>query len=189
MSRAEGFAVMDVSTSICDDPKFRRLQRENPEQVAVAFTAYIAVMADSWKAGQRVSIEAAWPGFLPYDETAIASLIRVGLLDKRGRPSQKAWSSWFQPANERREKARDRWARYNAGRNADTAPPPRGNHAATATSVPLLPSVPSDPSVPSAPSTAGTRGEKNGSRTLTTTELHALRDHEDAAISRKGRTA
>lgn len=148
MSRSEGFAVMDVSTSICDDPKFRRLQRESPEHVAVGFTAYIAVMAESWRSGQRVSIDDAWPGFIPFDQHAIDALIRVALLDKKGRPTVKAWASWFEPARERRTKSRDRWARYNASRNADAAPVPRGSDAATATSDPSVPSVPS-PSVPS----------------------------------------
>jgi hypothetical protein len=175
MPRSEGFAVMDVSTSVCDDPKFRRLQRESPEHVAVAFTAYIATCAESWKSGRRVSVETGWPAFLPYDPEAVASLIAVGLLDKRGYVSATAWRSWYEPARERRDKARDRWARYNASRGADTTPPPRGNDAATATSVPLRPSVPSEPSAPSVRTAA--RGMKDdGLKAPRTKEeaLHAL---------------
>jgi hypothetical protein len=164
MPRSLGFDVMDVSTSVCDDPKFRRLQREAPEHVAVAFTAYIATMAESWKAGRRVSIEDGWPAFLPFDRTVIDLLVSVGLLDSSGLVSPKAWRSWFEPARKRRQKARERWTRYNANRDADTTVVPRGSDAGTATSVPSVrPSGPSDS--PSAPSTARTRGKKDDSLT------------------------
>jgi hypothetical protein len=149
---------MDVSTSVCDDPKFRRLQRENPELVAASFVAYMATMAESWKAGRRVSVDDAWPAFLAFDQAVCDALTRVGLLDRRGLVNSKAWRSWFEPARERRGKARDRWTRYNAKRDADTTPPPRGSDVDTATSVPLLPSAPSEPSAPSVPSAARTRG-------------------------------
>lgn len=152
MSRAEGFAVMDVSTSVCDDPKFRRLQRENPEFVAPGVTAYLATMAESWKAGHRVSVEDAWPAILPFNREVVDAMIRVELLDRKGLLSQKAWRSWFEPARKRRQQSRDRWTRYNANRDADTALVPRGSDVSTATSVPSVPSVRSDPSVPSVPS-------------------------------------
>lgn len=149
MSRSDGFPVMDVSTSICDDPKFRLLQRRNPAIVAVAFTAYIATVAESWRAGRRVSIDHAWPAFVPFDDAAKTALAGVGLLDRMGCVPQKAWRSWFDPANERRARSRERWARYNAQRNAVTTPAPRGSDAATATSVPSVRTVPSVPTVPS----------------------------------------
>lgn len=136
---------MDVSTSICDDPKFRRLARETPQLVAPAFTAYLATMAESWRVGRRVNVHDAWPAILPFDEAACDALVKVGLLDRRGVLAPKGWRSWFEPARERRQKSRDRWARYNAQRTGDTALEPRGNHADTATSVPPVPSVPSDP--------------------------------------------
>jgi hypothetical protein len=147
MPRSEGFAVMDVSTSVCDDPKFRRLHRENPELVAIGFTAYIATMAESWRTGRRVSIDVAWPAFLTFDKAVVDALIRVGLLDRRGLLSSKAWRSWFDPARKRRDQSRDRWARYNAKRDADTTPPPRGSDVSTATSDPSVPSVRSVPPV------------------------------------------
>lgn len=148
MARSDGFAVMDVSTSICDEPKFRLLQRRNPELVAAAFTAYIATVAESWRSGRRVTIDHAWPAFLPFDEAVQPSLTDVGLLDRAGMVPAKSWRSWFDPANERRASSRVRWARYNAKRNADTASLPRGDDAATATSVRssrTAPSVPSEP--------------------------------------------
>lgn len=144
MSREDGFAVMDVSTSVCDDPKWRRLAREHPEHVAVAFCAYVALMAESWRAGRRVNIGDSWPSILPLDIGAadpIAALRDVGLIDKTFRIPVKTWAAWFGPAAERRRRNRDRWARYNAQRDADTARLPRGSDAGTATSV--RPSVPS----------------------------------------------
>lgn len=176
MPRDDGFAIMDVSTSICDDSKFRRLQRENPEHVAVGFTAYVATMADSWKAAKRVPIDDAWPAFLPFDGAVCDSLKRVGLLDSKGRVSPIAWRAWFEPARERRAKSRDRWTRYNAKRDADTTVVPRGSDADTATSVPSV--RPSDPSGSSVPSPRATREKKNGLKTPQTREeaLLALSD-------------
>ena len=178
-SRDDGFAIMDVSTSICDDPKFRRLARENPELVAPAFTAYVATMAESWRVGRRVPVEDAWPGFLVFDQAVCDALRRVALVDQRGLVSSKAWRGWFAPARERRAKSRERWARYNAKRDADTTPPPRGSDVGTATSVrSFRPSVPSEPS---APSTRATRGERHGLKALTGEDAIKALDAEYAA--------
>jgi hypothetical protein len=143
VSRDDGFDVMDVSTSIVHDPKFRKLQRHAPDHAGVAFTAYVSVMAESWKAGRRVSLEDSWPAFLPGDPAAIAALVHVGLLDSDGMVPLRAWRGWFDPARKRRKKSRDRWNRYNSKRDhprtendADTALVPRGDDADTATSVP-----------------------------------------------------
>lgn len=138
---------MDVSTSIVDDPKFRKLYRHAPDHAGDAFAAYVATMSESWKAGRRVNVDDAWPAFLPFNKPAIEALIHVGLLDAKGLIPSKSWRSWFGPANERRAKARDRWARYNASRTGVTADVPRGNDVGTATSVPSVPSVRSDPPV------------------------------------------
>lgn len=152
MSRDDGFPVMDISTSIVHDPKFRMLHREHPEHVPVAFLAYIAMLGESWKAGRRVSVTEAWPTLLPFDPAVVAAMVRVRLVERGGLPPRKAWDGWYRPAFERRVKARDRWARYNANRhaegNADTTSEPRGSDVGTATSVP---SVPSDPLLPSGP--------------------------------------
>lgn len=159
MSRDDGFPVMDISTSIVHDPKFRQLHRERPEHVAPAFLAYIAVLGESWKAGRRVSVTESWPTLLPFDPDVVASMVHVKLIDRAGLPPRKAWDGWFRPAIERRTKARERWARYNAQRNADTASLPRGSDVSTATSVPSVrPFLPTD-----RPSTA--RGEKHGQMT------------------------
>jgi hypothetical protein len=142
MPRDEGFAVMDLSTDIAHDPKFRRLHRHYPELVGDCFTVYLTTLAESWKAGARLPADEVWPPILPYREQVIAALAEVGLLDSRNLVSVKAWRSWFDPANERRKKSRDRWRRYNESRepngksHADTTSLPRGDDAATASSVP-----------------------------------------------------
>lgn len=168
-SRSEGFAVMDVSTSILQDPKFRRIQREAPDQVATAFTAYVATIAESWKAGRRVAIDDAWPAILPYSETAVEVMQTVKLLDSGGRIASKSWRDWFDTARSRRDAARDRWRRSNEKRHDDAASPPRGSSADTDA---IRPSVrPSDSVRPSEPSdsengfTAKPRSQNGRART------------------------
>jgi hypothetical protein len=152
VSRSDGFAVMDVSTDIANDPKFRKLHRHAPDHSAAAFVGYISTLAESWKAGKRVSIDDSWPAFLPFDQTSVEALVAVGLLDNRGMIPSKAWHGWFDPALKRRENSRDRWRRANDKRRDDstndhghTAFVPRGSSADTV----AIPSVPSVRTVPS----------------------------------------
>ena len=151
VSRDDGFTVMDVSTGYVDDPKWRKLLRYAPEQLGPAFIAYTATMAESWRAGRRVSIDDAWPALIPYAKPAVDALRHVGLLDSHGHVQSRAWRGWFGPAKERRDAFRDRWARANEKRRAATEKLPRGDSAATASPVPSDPSVPTrpDPSVDS----------------------------------------
>lgn len=171
MSRDEGFAVMDVSTSICDDPKFRRLARQNPDLVGPAFTAYMATMAESWRVGRRVGIDDAWPAILPYRQDARDALIEVGLLDRRGVLSSKAWRGWFSPAQHRREKSRADWRRWQqehrknqGGVSPDSDPD---------TSIPSVPPVRPSGRPPVLPSRA------NGASANGPSDPLALRDEED----------
>ena len=113
MSRDDGFAVMDVSTDLVNDPKVRKLYRHAPDHANVAVVAYIATMAESWKAGRRVSIDDAWPAFVPFNKAAVAALLHVGLLDGRGLVTTKAWRGWFDPARTRRDASREKWRRAN----------------------------------------------------------------------------
>jgi hypothetical protein len=147
MSRDDGFAVMDVSVDLADDPKVRKLWRYAPDHAGAAFIAYVATMGESWKQGRRVTIDDGWPAHVPFCQPAVDALLHVGLLDKGGRVSVNAWRGWFEVAKSRRDKSRDRWARYNAQRNADTASLPRGSDVGTASSVPSVPSVRSLPAI------------------------------------------
>lgn len=167
MSRDEGFAVMDVSTDIVNDPKVRKMFREAPDHAAVAFTVYIALLAESWKAGRRVPLEDAWPAHVPMDGGAVKALYLVGLLDKSRKIANKSWNGWFEEANKRRTNARERWKRANANRgesstnNRDvTARLPREDRDVTASTVPLR----TVPSVPTVPSVAGAREGDDGQK-------------------------
>lgn len=123
MSRVQGFEVMDMSTSLLHDPKIRRLSREHADVLAPGFMAYVATVAESWKAGDRLSIEDAWPSYLPYDGAAIAALTAVGLLDDAGRVPVKAWRGWFAPARKRRESSRKRYSDWKARHSGQQANP------------------------------------------------------------------
>ena len=169
MSRDDGFAVMDVSTGYVDDAKWRKLVRHAPDDLGPAFIAYTATMAESWRAGRRVTIDDAWPALIPYSKPAIDALRHVGLLDSHGLVQSRAWRGWFGVAKGRRDTSRERWARANEKRRDDAALLPRGSHAATAAPVPLLPSVPPVPSVgnqeiPPPPTSGGRRKTKTNPR-------------------------
>lgn len=167
MSRRPGFDVMDVDTSIVNDPKFKRILRSRPEHAAPAFMAYVALLGESWKAAERTTIVDAWPALVPFDDAVVESMKAAELLDKTGRIPAIAWRKRFTEANERRLKARERWARYNEKRaksstNDDvvTTSLPRGRNAVTATSVPSVPTVPSVPyneEIPPPPAERGRR--------------------------------
>src|SRR5581483_6077678 len=103
MSRDEGFAVMDISVDIVNDPKVRRLFRERSDEAAPAFVAYVAMLGESWRAGRRVSIEDSWPAALPFVSDVVDALKHVKLIGARGFISARAWRGWFVPANARRE--------------------------------------------------------------------------------------
>ena len=132
MSQLEGFAVMDVSTAILHDPKVGRLAREYPERLTTGFLVYVATMAESWKAGERVTVEDAWPSFLAFDQASIDAIRAVKLIDARGRIVPQAWRGWFDIAYERREKSRERWRRANRARTSDAPEPvhPNGEDSA-----------------------------------------------------------
>jgi hypothetical protein len=148
---------MDVSVDLATDAKVKKLWRHAPDHAGAAFIAYVATMGESWKEGRRVTIDDSWPAFVPFNKAAIEALVHVGLIDKAGRVSVKAWKGWFEVARDRRTKSRDRWARYNAQRDAVTTSLPRGTNADTASSVPpVLPSVP-----PSRPPDAPAGVKKN----------------------------
>lgn len=112
MSRDEGFDVMDVSTSLLHDPKVRKLQRELPDRWPVAMVAYVSAMAESWKAGRRVSVEDAWPVALPFDQDCADALTTHGLTDESGHIAMRTWRSWFGKAKSRRAKSRADWRKW-----------------------------------------------------------------------------
>lgn len=146
MSRDDGFAVMDVSTDIVNDPKVRKLFRHAPAHAPGGFVAYVSTVAESWKAGRRVTIDDAWPSILPFSKPAVEALVHVGLLDRTGRIPPKTWRGWYETAHGRREASRERWRRANEKRHAEATLVPRGSDADTDATVPS-----SRPSVPPVP--------------------------------------
>lgn len=116
MSRDDGFAVMDMSTDIINDPKFRKLNRLHNGSTPIAFMAYVAVIAESWKAGRRVTVENAWPALIPFDNAICQAMCDVGLVDRSGRIPLRAWQGWYAQAHKRREASRESWRKYNASR-------------------------------------------------------------------------
>jgi hypothetical protein len=168
MTKAEGFERMDVATDIHLDPKFRHLARLQPEAFPVAFTAYVAILAESWREAERLLMIEAWPTILPYDPEVVAVMQTVRLLDEETRIPASTWDVWFTRVVERRTAYRDRWNRANTarsprGNSEETAREPRDDRASTANPVPFR-SVPSDPSVPSRAPARGENGSTNNER-------------------------
>lgn len=106
MSRDDGFAIADTDTSLMSDPKVVALARRLRDSVATmaAVGLYDAVRLASWKAGERLTLDEALPGWWldPVDDMA-AHLIAVGLLDAERRIPVGPWQSWFVPAYARRD--------------------------------------------------------------------------------------
>ena len=131
MSRDEGFRVADLDTGVGDDPKVVALARRlrDPGQTAAHLGLYVALIAKSWGAGQRLTLADAAPAWWLDDVEPIReNLAAVGLLDADGRIPDHAWSSWYSPAAERLERTRERWRRGNARRHRDaTARSQRGD--------------------------------------------------------------
>ena len=116
---------MDISTSIDDEPKFRRLAGAHPDLYADAFTAYVCLCAASWRNGSRLTAGEGWPLLLTltkrksggHDTGDVVDALReVDLLDDDNRIPVRAWDNWYVAAAERVRLAHERYARYNAKR-------------------------------------------------------------------------
>lgn len=125
MSRDDGFAIMDISTSLVEDPKFRTLARRHPAQLAAAGWAYVGLLATSWREGERLTLEEGWPVLLPWDPEAAEALREVGLVDDETRVPGSVWDGWFGVAFQRRALGRERQHRADVkrGRIAPSGPP------------------------------------------------------------------
>jgi len=149
MGRDDGFAIADVSTKHLDDDKVRKLWRILAPDVGAmceAITVHLAVVLASWGSGRRMTVDEAAPLWLSIREETVPALVRVGLLDARGRVPARSWSTYFGPAAARKK------ARQEAGRLGGQAKAQRRSSNATAE---LYPSGrqagPSSPSVPDRP--------------------------------------
>jgi len=115
MARGSGLPRVDVDCGIAEDPKFRRLARAHSDLAASAFTAYVALLGASWRAGERVAIADAWPSWLPENADVVAAL-SAELIDAEGRIVEHAWDSWYGEAAGRVEKLRAGWRERQARR-------------------------------------------------------------------------
>lgn len=98
MSR-EPLARMDIDTRWPYHRKCRALQAAFSTDWPSYWCAYLAVLGESWAAGERMTIRDAWVPSLPVTiEAAAEALASIGLLDKSGKVPQKSWDEWFGPA-------------------------------------------------------------------------------------------
>jgi hypothetical protein len=145
MARDDGFTIADVAAGHLGDDKFRDLWRRVGDQGAMceAVTLHLAVLLASWSAGRRVSLDHALPLWLEARQERVDDLVAVGLLDRRRMIPVRSWTSWFGPAQSRRE------VRREAGRKGGKAPRKQSASNAKASLNPtvrptVLPSVPSE---------------------------------------------
>ena len=106
MSRETGFAVVDLDVGILHDPKVIKLARaiRDEERTAAHIGLYVALLAESWRTGERVRLEDALPAWWMADIEQYAKALRdAGLIDADDRIPEKSWSGWFGPAFKRRQ--------------------------------------------------------------------------------------
>jgi hypothetical protein len=108
MTRDDGFPIADISTALLDDPKVKALWRtlRDESRMCKAMVAYVSVLLSSWRDGQRTTVDDATPLWLEPDPELVAALQTVGLLDGDTCIPEHAWTAWYEPAFERREKRR-----------------------------------------------------------------------------------
>jgi len=128
MTRDAGLPRADIDTSLFDDPKVVALVRRLKDsfQIMVHVGLYQAVVLKSWRAGERLTLDEAAPAWWlePTDEVR-ANLEVVGLLDAEGRIPEKAFESWYRPAEKRyaqRREAGSRGGRATARQRVDSPP-------------------------------------------------------------------
>lgn len=165
MSRDE-LTRMDVDTGFLYHRKTRALQVAHPERWPVYYTAYLAVLAESWKKGTRLTLADSWSVAFPCTlEEALAALVGVELLDAAGRIRMGSWKEWVEPALERigrksaagKTGASARWEKERA-RRASTKTAPDGNATSMRphrqNDAPRQPSTPATPATPTTPASA-----------------------------------
>jgi hypothetical protein len=165
MSRDE-LTRMDVDTGFLYHRKTRALQVANPERWPIYYTAYLAVLAESWKKGTRLTLADSWSVAFPCTmDEALAALVSVELLDAAGRIRVGSWKEWVEPALERIGKksaagktgATARWEKERA-RGTSTKSAPDGNAKSMRPDATALridaPRQPSTPSTPATPASA-----------------------------------
>lgn len=120
MSRDDGFAIADVSTSHHEDTKVKAMWRGlRPDESAMnaAMTLHEAVRLASWRDGKRVFAWQAKPEWMPDHVQPMDHLIAADLLDRTGRLPKAEWERMLATrvavrAGKRRRKLRRRAAQH-----------------------------------------------------------------------------
>lgn len=120
MSRDEGFAIADISTSTLEDRRVKRLwwNLRDVAAMSAALVVYEAVQLMSWSRGERARAELARPEWMTDAEAAIEALVSVGLLDKSHRIPKRDWNATVGKAIEDRRAERRRTKRLKHQRAA-----------------------------------------------------------------------
>lgn len=109
MNREDGFPIADVDVGLFHDQKVLALSRRlrDERQTATHIALYLNLVLESWAAGDRVQLDEALPAWWVDSPDEIrGELQAVGLIDDESRLPDDAWTSWFVPAWDRREKRR-----------------------------------------------------------------------------------
>jgi hypothetical protein len=133
MTRPDGFARADISTSLAADPKFRKLARTLDEPgMHAAFTLYVSVILESWWTGRPVPASDAAPVWMHDVAPTVQALQGVGLLTSREMIPDGVWSAWFGPVAAKRAALRSA-GRLGADRRygSTESSPPHGPATAT----------------------------------------------------------
>ncbi len=108
MTRSGGFSRADIDPALDADRRVKALVRRVRDPLRTAATMYLFVLTylESWRTGERVSLDDALPLWWADDaEDARADLIAVGLLDAESRVTEETWQDWYTPALQRRRDA------------------------------------------------------------------------------------
>lgn len=109
MNREDGFPIADLDVGLFHDQKVVALARQLRDErgTAVAVAVYVNLVLESWAAGDRLMLDETLPAwwFEPVDDIR-AQLYAVALIDDESRIPTDAWTSWYVPAFNRREKRR-----------------------------------------------------------------------------------
>jgi len=109
MNREDGFPIADIDVGLFHDQKVLALARRlrDDRATAASVSLYLNLVLQSWAAGDRLTLDEAIPAWWMADLDGIRGDLRaVDLVDDESRIPVDAWTSWFVPAFDRREKRR-----------------------------------------------------------------------------------
>ncbi len=109
MNREDGFPIADIDVGLFHDQKVIALARRvrDERRTAATVALYTSLLLESWSAGDRVRLDEAIPAWWMAELDDVREDLRaVGLIDDDSRIPVDAWTNWFVPAWNRRQKRR-----------------------------------------------------------------------------------